>query len=185
MYEQYYYFLYDIRIRIADCPSTRVPVVATTGVAPVISLNKNVFTSSTATHYQWYINGTAIAGATGQTDTAIVTGSYTVMATDEFGCSQSSNAITYNSGKGGDISLAVYPNPNKGVFRVNFVANTVDNVEVSLFNTLGQKVYTQSYPGFSGFFNNDINESNLSSGVYFLKVLVGKKTYTEKVLVVR
>ncbi|HEX9511318.1 MAG TPA: S8 family serine peptidase [Puia sp.] len=185
MYEQYYYFLYDVRIKMANCPSTRVPVVATTGTAPQISLNGNVLTSTVAASYQWYINGTLIPGATGQTDTAIVTGSYTVVATDEFGCSQTSNALGYTSGRGGAISLVIYPNPNKGVFKVNFVVNTADNVQVSLFNTLGQEIYMQNYSGFSGFFNSDINAGNLSSGVYVLKVLVGKTSYTEKVLIIR
>jgi len=185
MYEQYYYFLYDMRIKTMNCPSTRVPVVASTGTAPVISLNGNVFTSTAAASYQWYINGNLIPGATGQSDTVNITGSYTVVATDEFGCSQSSNAVPYASGKGGAISLLVHPNPSTGVFGVNFVVNSTNNVDISLFNALGQKVYDQSYPGFSGFFNNDINASDLSAGVYTLKVLVGKTVYTQKVLIVR
>jgi hypothetical protein len=185
MYEQYYYFLYDMRIKTTDCPSTRTPVVASAGTAPVISLNNNVLTSTAAASYQWYINGNLIQGATRQTDTVNVTGSYTVVATDAFGCSQSSNAVPYASGKGGAISLLVHPNPSHGVFGVNFVVNTADNVDISLFNALGQKVYDQPYPGFSGFFSGDINPGNLSSGVYMLKVLVGKTAYTQKVLIVR
>jgi hypothetical protein len=185
MYEQYYYFLYDVRIKMANCPSTRVPVVATTAAAPQITLSGKVFTSTAAASYQWYINGTAIPGATEQTDTAIVTGTYTVVATDEFGCSQTSSGLGYASGAGGAISLAVYPNPSKGQFTVNFVINTADNVQVALYNTLGQEVYTQNYSGFSGFFNNTINETSLSSGVYVLKVLVGNKTYSQKVLIIR
>ena len=185
LYQQYYYFLYDVRIKMTNCPSTRVAVVATTGTAPVITLNGKVLTSTAAASYQWYVNGTLIPGATQQTDTAIVTGAYTVVATDEFGCSQSSNAINYASGSGGAISLAVYPNPNSGVFKVNFVVNTADNVQVALYNYLGQEVYAQNYGSFSGFFNNDINAGNLASGVYALKVLVGKKTYSQKVLIIR
>lgn len=183
MYQQYYYFLYDIRIKMTDCPSTRVPIVASASTAPQITLNENVFTSTVAASYQWYFNGTAIAGATGQTDTAIVTGSYTVATTDELGCTQTSNAITYTSGRGGAISLAAYPNPSKGVFRVNFVVGTTENVQVSLYNTLGQEVYMQAYSKFSGFFNNDIYAPNLAAGVYWLKVLVGDKAYTEKIMI--
>ncbi|HWK04565.1 MAG TPA: S8 family serine peptidase [Puia sp.] len=185
LYQQYYYFLYDVRIKMANCPSTRVPVVATTGTAPVITLSGKVLTSTAAASYQWYVNGTLIPGATGETDTAIVTGSYTVVATDTFGCSQASNVIKYASGSGGAISLAVYPNPSSGVFKVNFVINTADNVSVSLYNYLGQEVYVQNYGSFSGFFNNEISAGNLASGVYALKVLVGKKTYSQKVLIIR
>jgi hypothetical protein len=170
---------------MTNCPSTRVPVVATTGTAPVITLSGKVLTSTAAASYQWYVNGTLIPGATGETDTAIVTGSYTVVATDAFGCSQASNVIKYASGSGGAISLAVYPNPSSGVFKVNFVINTADNVSVSLYNYLGQEVYVQNYGSFSGFFNNEISAGNLASGVYALKVLVGKKTYSQKVLIIR
>lgn len=185
MYQQYYYFLYDVRIKLANCPSTRVPVVATTGTAPQISLNGKVLTSTAAASYQWYINGTAIAGATQQTDTAIVAGSYTVVATDAFGCSQTSNAINYASGSGGAISLAAYPNPTSGVFKVNFVVNTADNVSIALYNALGQEVYVQNLGSFSGFYNNDIDASALAAGVYWLKVAVGNKSYSQKILIVR
>ena len=184
-YQQYYYFLYDMRVNTVDCPSLRTPVVATSGTAPVASLDGNVLSSTSAASYQWYVNGNLIQGATGQTDTVNVTGSYTVVATDAFGCSQSSNAVPYASGKGGAISLLVHPNPNHGVFGINFVVNTTDNVDVSLYNALGQKVYDQAYPGFSGFFSGDINAGNLASGVYMLKVLVGKTAYTQKVLVIK
>jgi hypothetical protein len=185
LYKQYYYFFYDMRIKTTNCPGGRVQVVANTAPAPVISLAGNVLTSTAASGYQWYLNGKLLAGATGKTDTALITGSYSVVATDSFGCSQASNSLIYASDKGGAISLLVHPNPSNGQFAVNFVTSKMDNVDLILLNTLGQEVYKQHYPNFSGPFASQVNTGNLSPGVYYLKVLVGKNAYLQKVLIVR
>jgi len=56
-------------------------------------------------------------------------------------------------------------------------------VELSLFNSLGQRVYLSEYPNFSGIFSNQVNVSNLSGGVYVLQVLAGNKSYVQKLLI--
>ena len=184
LYEQYYYFFYDMKLQLDNCPSaTRIPVVATTHAAPVISITGDILTSTPGLNYQWNLDGSPIAGATNQTDTAIVSGVYTVTSTDSVGCSQTSNAINYT----GNGVLNVYPNPNTGQFTVQFVnSNAADDLNITIVNSIGQKVYqAETVPGFNGVYSKQLNLGNLSSGIYYLKALLGKKSFVHKIIVQR
>jgi hypothetical protein len=184
LYQKYYYFFYNMILQLNNCAGPRSTVIAKSSTAPVISITGNLLTSTPAVSYQWFLNGIALANETKQTDTAYLSGVYTVQATDSIGCTQSSNQITYSSGMGsGAIQLLVSPNPNNGQFQLQFQTATTDNVYVSLINTLGQKVYQASYPNFSGVFSQQINTQYLSSDVYYLQVLVGKNSYIQKIVI--
>ena len=187
LYEQYYYFFYNMKLALASCASTtRTPVVAVAPTPPVITLNGNVLTSTPSINYQWYLNGSPIAGATQKTDTVIGSGAYTVVATDSVGCTQTSNQVNYNSSGSGDIALSVFPNPSNGQFTLQFQSSTAADLEITVTNTLGQKVYqSNTQSGFTGVFNKQINLDYLGAGMYYVKVLLGKKSYVKKVLIVR
>jgi len=184
LYQQYYYFFYDMLVRTAGCPSARTAVTASTSTAPVISLYGHILTSTQAAKYQWYINDSLLTGHTSQTDTANVTGVYTVVATDAFGCAQTSNAISYNQGKGA-IYLSTHPNPSKGLFYVNFITGKTANIDLFLYNVLGQEVYHQYLGNTAGVYSAMVNDPALAAGIYMLKVQVGKDSYSDKILVVR
>ncbi|WP_139205883.1 gliding motility-associated C-terminal domain-containing protein [Pedobacter sp. ok626] len=66
-----------------------------TGTAIICAGDMSVLTASAGTDYQWYLEGTAMSGATGQTYDAKVTGKYTVVVTNTNGCfSPVSDAFT-------------------------------------------------------------------------------------------
>jgi hypothetical protein len=183
-----YYPFFDMSVRVDGCPSPRVPVVATTVTAPVITLNGDVFTSSIANGNQWYRDGTPIPGAIHQTDTAIFSGTYTSVITDPSGCVLTSNAINFVSTATvnlppSTIGLTVSPNPNDGEFQLSFNFATQDNLSISMINTLGQEVYLASYPDFAGQFSKTIAGDNLASGMYVLKIQHGNDVFVKKILV--
>ena len=187
-FQQFYYFLYNLKVKTSNCPSARVPVVATNVAAPVISLTSNIFTSTLASGNQWYINDTLIAGATAQTYTAAKAGKYKVVATTASGCALASNIITFSATpvidiNGAAIALVASPNPNKGQFQLQFEVKGKDNLVLSLVNGLGQTVYKKTYPGFTGKFSQQIDAGKLGSGVYVLKIEHNNKTFVKKLLV--
>lgn len=184
LYQQYYYFFYDMLVRTTGCPSARTAVAASNSAAPIISLDGNILTSTQAAQYQWYINDSLLKGHTSRTDTANVTGIYTVVATDAFGCTQTSNAISYNQGKGA-IYLSTHPNPSKGVFLINFITGKTANIDIFLYNVLGQQVYHRYLGNTAGVYSYLVNDPSLAAGIYMLKVQVGKDAYSDKILVVR
>src|SRR4029079_1244716 len=61
-YKGFYYFWYDMAMKLNGCPSARVPIVPTTPAVPTISVAGNVLTSSAATGNQWYKDGVLIPG---------------------------------------------------------------------------------------------------------------------------
>jgi len=75
----------------------------------------------------------------------------------------------------------IYPNPTneKIIFEGNLPENT-ESVKLTLINTSGQTVLSDSYEGIQ----KQINVSNLKNGVYFLHVdLAKKESITFKVIV--
>jgi len=80
--------------------------------------------------------------------------------------------------------IVVTPNPAPGgVFNIQFVTAGPEEVSVSLFNTLGQRVYWKAYPGFSGQFIQQIEGGHLSKGLYFLKIMRGENEQVSKIII--
>lgn len=180
-YQQYYYFLYDVRLQLSNCPSPRVAVVAATPAPATATLTGNILSSNYASGNQWYRNDTLLAGATGQTDTVFIPGVYKVVVQDSVGCTLASNKVVYSLD--GGIGLTMKPNPNDGNFTLQFYNENSANTGVEVFNTLGQKVYRADYPNFGGFFSQDIHLGAVSRGMYLLKIQIGNKKYVKKFLV--
>lgn len=65
----------------------------------------------------------------------------------------------------------LYPNPNDGEFSID-LPTTVDEVQLYIFDVSGKQVYTD----FSYSSGDSITLKNLSTGVYFAKVVSGQST---------
>ena len=74
-------------------------------------------------------------------------------------------------------NISVRPNPATDNFTVTLVDNT--NASIQLYNIVGQMVYNQTTSEQAV----TINVSDLTSGIYMLKVSQSGKTYTTKVVV--
>jgi hypothetical protein len=77
-------------------------------------------------------------------------------------------------------SIAIFPNPNNGIFSV-FFKNTDLKAEIEIYNVLGEKIY--STLNFNQQNENRIDLSNFSRGIYMAKVHCGMKFYTKKIVV--
>jgi choice-of-anchor A domain-containing protein len=85
---------------VTNSCGTTVKTVSVTVIANAVPLiqgnasfckgGNSVLTSGSASSYQWYLNGTAISGATLQSYTATVAGTYSVIVTNSNGCSATS-----------------------------------------------------------------------------------------------
>lgn len=188
-YQQFYYFFYDASVKLGSCPSNRVAIVATTPTAPVISVSGNVFSSTNANIYQWYLDGSPIGGANSQTYTATQSGLYKVLATDAGGCTLPSNEINFTltavpNVDPREIGLTVSPNPTiTGEFTIQLETRTKANLYISLINTTGQKVYQHNIPNFIGRLSLPAKPGKLAAGIYYLQVQHDKKMYVRKIAV--
>jgi hypothetical protein len=184
----FYYFWYDMAVKINSCPATRTPIVPTTPTAPTISVAGNVFTSSSATGNQWYKDGLSIPGEIAQTFTATADGNYTVRAITN-GCTLTSNSINFvftavQNVDPSQIGLVVSPVPAKGRFNMQLETRTRSNLDISLISTNGQQIYHKAVPGFIGKYSDFVEPNKIAAGVYYLRVVHDKKMYIRKVVIV-
>lgn len=130
---------------------------------PLIAPNGTVLVSSPASNYQWYKNGVAINGATGQTLTISAGGSYTVSTTGTDGCVVFSAPYQSNLGinEAENAGLSVFPNPSTGIIEVSGLQ---EKDQLNLFDMQGKNIKVNTLS------NEKLNISNLDNGVYFLVV---------------
>ena len=75
------------------------------------------------------------------------------------------------------LEFNLYPNPASDYIIINTQDNSGDDMNISVFNVAGQMLQTGKYP-VGG--NIILNVSDLSSGVYFIKLDDGKVSSTKK-----
>lgn len=171
----------------SDTQTSSSYITVNSATAPTITQLGNTLTSSTAASYQWYLNGSPIAGATLQTYTATQNGDYTVQITDSNGCTAMS-PITTITITGVEEAVAVnnftvFPNPNKGQFEVSFSLTEKDDYVLELRNALGQLVWKQQLEHFLGEYKKAFDITEYGKGIYTLSLTNSKKESIKKVIV--
>ena len=76
-------------------------------------------------------------------------------------------------------NIIIYPNPNNGEFNLDLSAINAKNINISIYDIVGQLVYNQSADAI----NNKISMSQLQNGTYFLKINADNKTVTQKIII--
>ena len=143
-------------------------------------------TSVTGVTYQWYLNGTLIPGATGQTYTGTVfPANYSVMVTNSGGCSSTSNsyAATGIHDLSATAVFQISPNPNNGVFDVYLNVQDAGEYELNLYNALGQKILSEKTGNLNGSYHKTFDLSKYGSGVYMISLSNSNHILVRKVLV--
>jgi photosystem II stability/assembly factor-like uncharacterized protein len=161
---------------LAGCVSTRTAI--TLGITalpsqPVISQSGSTLSSSVATGNQWYLNGTAISGATGQNYTPTTSGQYTVLSTSN-GCAGPVSA-TFSYVISGIVNptwnqqLIIAPNPVHNVLNIKYTGNlthfTMMLMDISGRQVLATAKFTSSYA---------MNMQRYPSGSYLVRIINDK-----------
>ncbi len=81
---------------------------------------------------------------------------------------------------GSDLELSVYPNPSNGLFTMRLNLQKNSRVRVDLINQTGQIIKTILLEGKPGITESEILVN--SQGMYTLRVQVGEKIYTERII---
>lgn len=94
-------------------------------------------------------------------------------------CSQQ---VVLNTPEFNQSSFLIYPNPNKGNFNIEFLSNSGSEIKVLVHDIRGRQIFEKNYSN-SGLFNENINLSNVQSGIYMVTVLDGTQKQVKKVIV--
>jgi hypothetical protein len=189
----FYYFFYDMKIRTGNsCPSSRQEIVIADAPTPVVTRQgDSLVINAPGVSRQWFKDNEGISGATNPSYKPIASGNYTVITVDALGCQKTSAPIQFTVTSlppevvAREIKLSVSPNPNKGLFNLSFEVKEKGDVSIELLNSSGQRVFNQSYPGFNGVFSKQMNVGNINDGQYILKIFHNKKTYLQKMVIIK
>jgi len=67
-------------------------------------------------------------------------------------------------------TITVYPNPNDGIFRVDFEIEGLKDLEIRITDVTGRVVFTKDVGKASGAYRENIDISNYAKGMYLLQI---------------
>ena len=145
-----------------------------------LSANNSVLNVTDGASYVWYLDGEIIPGATSNSHTAEVSGIYQAEVIYSTGCTSLSNAISVTITSVDDINVdevLVYPNPSSN--EITFNCPTECSIrKYELFNAEGRQVISGNQLN-----GNRIDLSDISQGLYILKMHSIDKVYVSRVTV--
>lgn len=159
-------------------------------IATVTQFGNSLQANPSGMSYQWYSQNptwTLLSGETNQFLNPSNTGLYSVVVTNQYGCSDTATTKFIPVGVD-ELEIqnwSIFPNPNDGSFTIRFDASTHDKMELRLFNTVGALVDLRKLdvkPGSQEFF---VSNTNLGSGVYFVMIASENKESGMMKLVVK
>jgi hypothetical protein len=154
--------------------------------APVITQSGDTLMSSVATGNQWYIDGSLIPGATGQTYMPTQTGHYTAMVSVN-GCNSVPSNEIYFVLSGikplHGASISVYPIPNDGQFIIEVSSAREQTFTVFVINKLGVTIFHLNDLIVNGTAKRTIDLRPLPDGIYSI-VLMNSAQYMVKEIVI-
>lgn len=147
-------------------PQPAVPVIVNTDCILSVELVDGL-------NYQWYLDGTLIAGENENTTTVLANGTYTVTATNATGCIATSEALDVtcqglNLQSINAATIHIFPNPGNGIFTLSINGINGD-IAVTITDITGQIIASQSHH-LTTINNNLPIELNVAAGMYFVKV---------------
>lgn len=75
------------------------------------------------------------------------------------------------------------PNPSNGQFKIKFSTGNDQDVVVKVFSIEGKQVFDKTMTTLDGFYSEEIDISKKGKGTFILKIIQGKKAYSEKIIV--
>ena len=111
---------------------------------------------------------------------------YIVTVTDINGCEDSLHVFVGSqvsiSESADGMNVIVQPNPNMGLFNVAIESNNVNNLRLEIYNPTGQLIRSTTVSGNS---TTNIDLTDVSNGLYILKLHTGNQIHLTRVSVLK
>jgi minor extracellular serine protease Vpr len=73
-----------------------------------------------------------------------------------------------------ELNCMIYPNPNSGCFRIDYISDINEQISISVSDLTGRNIYTQNWNITKGSNSEKIDFSEVSDGIYFVKIISKK-----------
>lgn len=135
---------------------------------------------------QWYFEGNAIAGATGQYHVAIADGWYWCVVTLN-GCSSDTSNHVYVILTGlpelHGSNVVIYPMPNNGDFTATITSPVQQTFELLVYNTLGQLIYEEPNIRMGEALSHEFDLRPIPNGIYTLVLRQAEGRMVRKIMI--
>jgi Secretion system C-terminal sorting domain len=139
----------------------------------------------------WYYNGNLVTGQNGDILNYLGNGVYTaqIYNKSDANCANNLTPLTVNvnsieeAANNAVTGLILSPNPNNGKFHLQFSSEQPQTIHLSIENMIGQVVFNRELDNFSGNFNQEMDLSELSKGVYLVWIETNHGRQNRKVVV--
>jgi len=194
----HYYFFYNWKLEAPTCTSARTPIDVIITGGPTASFtytqsgNTITFTNTStgATTYEWHFGDGDSSNLSNPVHTYLANGNYTVTLTSYNinGCNRSSTFVItivttgINSMNINNDALSIYPNPTEGLFNVAVKLNLTEQVQLTVTDILGQKIYEAS-PIVNSKQLLKIDLSQQAKGIYFIQLKTNEGSAVKKLII--
>ena len=160
---------------VVFCAPLSVPLISNTTNGNLIVTNVPVGFS-----IAWFLNGVVIAGATSQTYSPTSNGVYSVIITDMYNCSLSSDNFNLNVGLSEltDSDWKIYPNPGNQQIEITVKSNLI-GAQCGIMDLSGRQLESFKLTETS----LQINTDNFPSGSYFINLKIDGLSTSKKLIV--
>ncbi len=138
----------------------------------------------------WYYNGNLVTGHDGAVLPFLGNGFYQAETynINYPGCrfmlaGDSITGVGINDIQNTVYNINILPNPNNGNFTLKFSSPVTQQLNIAIRNVIGEVVYTKAMEGFVGDFNEEINLSPLSKGIYVVTIESASGTVNRKIVI--
>jgi hypothetical protein len=170
-------------------PSPVVSLAADTSLCGNLTLNLSA-NAQGAVSYLWtpgnYTTPTISIDTVGA---GLSTRTFTLIATGANGCATTARSIvSFKNCTGieemvGNVMFALYPNPNNGLFAIEFKSISREEINIKVVNASGTIVYGLNKLAVSGNLTREFDLRNLAQGTYTL-VLENKEVQITRQLII-
>ena len=138
--------------------------------------------------YLWTFGDGASDTVMSPIHTYTVNGTYTVKLVVTNGCGSDSITVVLNVNSVGisntstiSDNINVFPNPSNGIINIQITSQS-SNAQLRIMDASGKLIHNERINTLNGQYNNSIDLSNNSKGVYSLQIITNNQVITKKVV---
>ncbi len=150
----------------------------------VITLYPGSFVS-----YEWFDGSTEPEFVFNAASYGIGITDVSVIVTDENGCeAEATVSVNVEECAGieelDNLNIGIYPNPNNGIFTLKLNSSKINKINYRIVNSIGNVLFKVKDIQINGEYENTIDLSDYSEGIYFL-IIENKKGIINKKIVIQ